>query len=549
MGDATRRAQAGISARRADDHGRSYADIVRQNMFTFLNIVLVVIGVVLISMHLWRDAFIATGLALLNGVVGMLQEIRAKRRLDSIALLYRVKARVIRDGSEIALDPFEIVEGDLLVLGPGDQVLVDGVVATGKLECDESLLTGESDPVQKVSGDPIYSGSYCVTGTGRFIAERVGSASLAQTIAAGARSYRMELTPLQRNVNTIIRLLLAIAGFYLAISLMGAAIWEYSPQRTALTSAVIIGIVPTGLFLMITVTYSLAAVRLANHDALIQQNNAVESLSNVDIFCMDKTGTLTANRIKLDAIRPIEGNETDIRNLLGTFAHSVSASNATSDAIASACPGSATDLADEVVFSSQRKWSAIAVGGDWTGVMALGAPEMLAPHFAHGTGGSAPEDWTNAGLRVLVFATTEGSHLLHDDRDEVCLPADLRPIAWIAFSDELRPQSRETLEGFQQAGITLKIISGDNADTVAALAKQAGLDPNASLISGPELAGLDDAAFAQAAEEHTVFGRIAPDQKERIIGSLRDRGHYVAMTGDGVNDVLSLKRANLGIAM
>jgi cation-transporting ATPase E len=533
------------------DTGRTYRQIVRQNLLTFLNLVLVVIGGVLIGMGLWRDAIMATGLVLINAVVGIVQEVRAKRRLDQIALLTRAKARLIRDGTEREADPTELVQGDLLAVGPGDQILVDGrVVGSGSFDCDESLLTGESDLIPKKRGDEVYSGAFCVNGAGRYVAEKVGAYSLAQTITAGARAYRQALTPLQQTVNLIIRLLLVIAAFYLVMVLVGAAIWRYPPQNTVIAAAVVVGIVPTGLFLMITVTYSMAAVRLANQSALIQQTNAVESLSNVDVFCMDKTGTLTANRLALGEFAPIGGDEPTLRQALGGFAASASATNKTSEAIAAACPEAKRPTVDEIPFSSARKWSALSADVDGLrGTFALGAPELLGPHLRGGDGLTQPDGWTERGLRVLLFARSPEPGPLHDEQGEPRLPASLEPAAWLGFTDELRPNSKETLDGFRQAGITLKIISGDNPETVAALARQAGLPADAKLVSGLELAEMDDAAVALAAREGTVFGRITPEQKEQLVDALRAQGHYVAMTGDGVNDVLSLKRANLGIAM
>lgn len=530
---------------------RSYKQIVRQNLLTFLNLTLAIIGAVLISMGLYRDAFFATGLVIINALVGIIQEVIAKRRLDQIALLNRATATVVRDGVEAQIDPAEIVEGDLLRIGPGDQVLVDGSVVGGaRMNLDESLLTGESDLIPKVAGDPVYSGSFCVSGSGAYVAEKVGADSLAGTITAGARTYNLVLTPLQHTTNVIIRLLLVVAGLYLAMVLIGAAIWDYPAQDTVIASAVVVGIVPTGLFLMITITYSMAAVRLAGKNALIQQVNAIESLSYVDIFCMDKTGTLTANKLNLTEILPIDGDEAHVRKLVGDGIASMTNLNKTAEAIAAACPGTPGRVIDEVPFSSDRKWSAISFeAGASGGTFAMGAPEMLRPLLQGGDDLPAPEGWADQGLRILLVAHADEVGSLHGDDDVPALPNTMTPLAWLGFSDELRPNSQQTLQQFRDAGITLKIISGDNPDTVAALARQAGFKGNLVEISGVELAGMSESDFRQAAIEGTIFGRITPEQKERLIKALRDQGHYVAMTGDGVNDVLSLKQANLGIAM
>ena len=319
--EARERRARGLGNRTTVATSRTYRQIVQQNLLTFLNLTLIAIGGVLIAMGEVKDAILASGLAVVNGLVGIVLETRAKRRLDRIALLGRATATVIRDGRERAIDPDEVVVGDVLVMRPGDQVIVDGrVVGEGVAEVDESLLTGEADPIRKQQGDTVASGSYCVSGMARYEAEKVGAESLAASMAAGARAFKVSLTPLQQNINLIIRLLLVIAGFLLVLILLGATIWDYPFHETVLAAAVVLGIVPSGLFLMITVAYATGAIRLAAHDALIQQTNAVESLSNVDVFCMDKTGTLTANKLALAELRPLGVDEATVRGMLGTFA-------------------------------------------------------------------------------------------------------------------------------------------------------------------------------------------------------------------------------------
>jgi cation-transporting ATPase E len=540
----------GLGNRVKQETSRTYQQIVRDNLFTFINVTLIAVGVLLVILGLPKDAILSSGLAFINAGIGIVQETFAKRRLDKIALLARAKATVLRDGQERRVDPAELVVGDILVVRPGDQVMLDGhVVGDGRMSVDESLLSGETDLIEKYPGDQVFAGSFCVTGSTSFEAEKVGDDTLAGSIAMGARAYRVVLTPLQRNVNQIIRLQLVIAGIFLAMLFLSSAIWNYDFTGTVLSAAVVVGIVPPGLFLMITVTYTIAALRLSEQNALIQQINAVESLSNVDIFCMDKTGTLTANKLKLVELSPISGDGAAIPEQLGAFVASATSGTKTSEAIASEYSGSRMSLVDEVSFSSDRKWSAVAgQNGSIGGVFALGAPEMLGKLLAHSPG-DPPKEYTEKGLRVLLFASARDPEKLHDAEGKPALPPDLEPRAWLAFEDELRPNSRGTLSGFQEAGITLKIISGDNPETVAALAIQAGLSPEAKLVSGLDLEELDDDDFDKAAATNTIFGRIRPEQKERLVDALRRQGHYVAMTGDGVNDVLSLKKANLGIAM
>jgi cation-transporting P-type ATPase E len=536
-----------------DASGRSWWDIVRRNLFTFINITLLAVGIVLVAMGLYRDALLASGLAVVNGLVGVFQETRAKRRLDQIALLNRSQATVVRDGRERSLDPDQIVRGDVVRLGAGDQVFADGtLVGDSALEMDESLLTGESDPVSKHPGDPVSSGSFCISGSGWYQAERVGAANTVAKMTAGARAYRVPLTPLQTQVNLIVRLLLVVAAFFLVSVLLGSFIWGYPVEETVLAAAVVLGIVPSGLFLMIVVTYSMGAVRLANQDALVQGTNAVESLSNVDVFCMDKTGTLTANKMRLAEVQPIDAKEAEVRAMLGNFARSTSAGTKTSEALADAIPGDRRPVLDEVPFSSAYKWSGVSADSDgFRGVYALGAPEFLGPQLERATDEPLlpPAGWGEKGMRVLLFAHGPTPAPFQEMNGLPALPPGVKPVAWLGFTDELRPNVDKALNGFRDAGITLKVISGDNPETVAALARQAGLSGNAVLVSGLDLDGMDESQFGEAAERSTVFGRVTPEQKQRLVEALRGNGHYVAMTGDGVNDVLSLKQANLGIAM
>ncbi len=546
-----RRAQ-GLGNHVENKTSRTYRQIIEDNLFTFINTTLIGIGFLLILLGQPKDALMSSGLAIINAAIGIVQESIAKRRLDRIALLNRPTATVVRDGETSEIDPGELVVGDLLVVGPGDQILLDGtVVGAGEMDVDESLLTGETDAVHKKPGDQVFAGTYVLAGSGRYEAETTSQDSMAGTIAAGARKFTVSLTPLQRDVNYIVRGLLAIAIFLLMLVLLTSLIWSYPFAQTVVGAAVILGIVPSGLFLMITVTYSMGALRLARKNALVQQVNAVESLSNVDVFCADKTGTLTANKLVLAEIQPIgDVSMDDVRVMLGDFAASVPAGNKTNGAIAAALPGEAQPLVGEIPFSSARKWSAISTDTDGLrGVFALGAPEMLGALIDSERELEPPRGWAAQGWRILLFAYSPEPSRMKDDDGDPAAPLDMRPAAWLAFSDELRPHLHETLEGFRQAGVRLKIISGDNQETVAALARQAGFPEDATLVSGLDLAKMSNAEFDLAAEEGDIFGRISPDQKERLVESMRHQGHYVAMTGDGVNDVLSLKKANLGIAM
>ncbi len=547
-----------VAARRAAGKGndvpiqasRTHWDILRDNLFTFINGVYLFLSLVLIALGHASDVVVLAFVILLNVMINVIQEMRAKKKLDKIALVTRPHAAVIRDGQERVIDPNEIVLGDVLVVHPGDQIVVDGsVVGAGEMKVDESLLTGESDLIPKRQGDPVYSGSFCVSGTVCYAAEKVGADSLASKMTVEARKFRRALTPLQHQINLMIRLLLGVAvllGFTAALQML---LRVSSVTRGVQNIAVIIGLVPSGLYLMITLAYTFGSLRIARQSALVQQANAVESISNVDVICLDKTGTLTANRINLQTVYPIEIDRAKLEVILGDYAASASASNKTNEAITHALPGSKRPLTAEVPFGSAHKWSAITFA-DRAGVYILGAPEILATVIGLADDLNAHiREGADRGLRVLLFAYSPTVTKMQDAAGNPVLPPQLQPLGILQFGDELRPDARETLAAFRQAGIQIKVISGDNPVTVAALAKQAGLSDDIIAVSGQDLAQMSEAEFTQTAEDSTIFGRITPEQKARLVKSLQSRGHYVAMMGDGVNDVLSLKQANVGIAM
>lgn len=539
---------------------RTIGQIIRDNLFTFFNMVLVVLGVLLIMFGSPVEGLITSGVLLINVVIASIQEVRAKQKLDQIALLTRPRATVIRNGQEQQVDPDEIVSDDLLCFGSGDQIVVDGILMSqGRVDLDESLLTGEAQLIGKFEGDSVYSGSFCVTGQGVYQATRVGISSFANKLTMEARVYKRYYTPLQRDVNFIIRILLALVFFFGALLIIDNALHNVPAIESVREASVLFGLAPSSLFLMIVVAYAVGAVRISNKGALVQQANSVESLCNVDILCLDKTGTLTTNHLSLDEIVSYSAGdhnfqEETIRNLLGDFSRSTSATNRTTEAIYKACQGEDRGFIEEIPFSSQLGWSAlISEQTSMPGTYVLGAPEVISPYLVSEVNlGEQLEDWRSQGRRVLLFSFRPDIVPLRDPADEPRLPGNLVPLCLLNFCDELRSEVRETLQGFTEAGIKLKFISGDNPETVTALVRQAGFVERSSpliSVSGLDLANMDDAHFSGIAENATVFGRVTPRQKERLIKAMLDQGHYVAMTGDGINDILALKRANLGIAM
>lgn len=543
--------------------GRSYKRILIQNTFSFINILLFAIVIMLLALGLWGDAGMTAIIVVANVVVAIVQELRAKRQLDKIAVLTRPTATVIREGREQTIDPNDIVQGDLLVARPGDQILVDGQIRSeGEITVDESLLTGESDLMPKKSGDQVSSGTFCMTGSAMYEATRVGAASMAHQITSQARAHRDPQTPLQREIGLVLQIMLVLVvalTVQVILSLRGTA-HGFSFSQSVQAAAVLVSLVPQGLALMVTVTYAMAAVRMAGKGALIQRMNAVESASNIDILCLDKTGTLTSNALTLETVLPVATDEGGLRFALGLYAASTNSRNRTIEAIGEACRATPGQVVDEIPFSSARKWSALAFNEDGShGVYVFGAPEMLQPAVrplpvaAVSENGAAPvpnvEMWASQGLRVLMLAYCPGRPRLRGDNQEPVLPGNLTPLGYAILRDELRPEAKETIAQFRDAGIDLKIISGDNPETVSALARQAGFPTNIRAVSGLALEGLDDQGLEMVANDTTVFGRITPEMKQRLVSVLRNKRHYVAMIGDGVNDVLALKQANLAVAM
>jgi len=535
---------------------RSYLLIVRTNLFNFFNNLLFAIGVALLALGRVNDAILSVGLGLVNALISSFQELRAKRTLDGLRLLNSARTRVLRDGVELEVPAQELVRGDLLRITSGDQVVVDGPVVSGRLEVDESLLTGESESILKGGGDRLLSGSFCLSGEGLQRADSVGADSYAESVNAAAREWTSSRTPLQQQIDLVVRIVMLIVASISAVILLQAALEGLPLVRVVQISAVLSGLVPYGLFFLITLSYAVGAATIAKRGAIVQQINAVESLSNVDVVCMDKTGTLTSGALILEQVLPVDGDAADgSRALLGSFARTVGVPNATMAALSDGLDGAPLPVREEVSFSSARRWSAVAFAdAALGGVCVLGAPDALTPALEPGgrVGGRPLADvaggFADQGLRVLLFATSVNEQAqLHDATGAPSLP-ELAPRALVVLSDELRPQVQQALADFAERGVAVKVISGDDPRTVAALAARVGLAEPAA-VSGADLAAMPAAQFAETVDQRSVFGRIAPEQKEAIIDALRVQGRYVAMIGDGVNDVRSLKRAHVGIAM
>jgi cation-transporting ATPase E len=533
------RRSRGLANTGAERTSRSVAEILRANVLTRFSFILGALLAVILAVGEPQDALF--GLVLVaNALIGIAQELRAKRTLDRLAVLSAPRARVIRDGSRRDIPVADLVADDLVDLRPGDQLVADGVVRdSAGLEADESLLTGESEPVGKHPGDRLLSGSFVVAGAGDYQATEVGAEAYARRLAAQARRFGLVRSELVDGINWILKYVTWVT-VPLAVLLLASQLHARDTLRDALTGTVaaLVGVVPQGLVLLTTVAFGVAAVTLARRGVLVQQLPAVEGLARVDVLCVDKTGTLTDGTIAFGSLIRL-GGQAPVTGALGALA-AEQARNPTLAAIGQAFPPpGGWQRTAAVPFSSARKWSAASFAGYGTWV--LGAPELVLPGEQHALLSRAAELATG-GHRVLVLAQAEGPL-----RGE-SLPPGLRAEAFIVLTERLRPDAAETLGYFAAQGVALKVISGDSPNTVAAVATHAGLPGAATPVDARDLPE-DPDALGEALEEHAVFGRVTPHQKQAMVKALQARGHTVAMTGDGVNDVLALKLADLGIAM
>ncbi len=531
---------------------RSYKDIIVKNVFTTFNVLLFIMGAILVIVGEPIDAVAATGVITLNIIVATIQEIRAKRRLDKIALLMRPKVTVLRDGKESVIDQSEVVKDDIIVMNPGDQALVDGeLLEMEYLEMDESLLTGESSTVRKHVGDVIYSGSYCITGSGAYKVTAFGDETFASKMLASAKKYTTKMTPLQMETSAITKVLMVIAFVFMAIMIV-INLFKFhglseSLEATVKTAVIILDIVPIALFLLIVIAYMVAAVRMADGGVLLQRSSAVESLSHVDTVCMDKTGTITTNKLVFKEMKPYR-NESETEELIRSFANSTGSKNRTVTALIERFGKADVKATDEIRFSSERKYSAVKIACNGKNVtIFMGALSSLGPHIDNKTDvEETVKGFSEKGLRTIIIAEGPDMELYGDENVEI---PELSMIAVIAIEDEVRSDCKKTIETFLDNEMDLKVISGDDPETVNALFTIAQIPGERKILSGDQLDALQGEERKQAILTTNIFGRMKPDHKEQIIETLKNEGRYVAMVGDGVNDVKSLKMAQVGVAL
>jgi len=530
-----------------ENSSRSVSSIVAGNVFTLFNAIIGAFFVLDLGLGLYADSFFGL-VAVINSYIGIRQELKAKRTLDELAVLVAPHAKVVRDGAVVNLLAEEIVPGDVIAVEPGDQLVADGeVIRTRGMTIDESLLTGESDGVRKGLGERALSGSFCVSGSGYYLVDAVREESYAGRLAGEARAFRHPPSPLQGEVNQVIVACLYVMAPLAVLLILTLKLRSTGIEEAAQTAtAGLVTLVPEGLVLLMSVTFAVAAVRLANRKTLVQQMSATESLAAVDTICVDKTGTLTDGELRLVGVEVAEGlTPAAAHAALARFAASAGDRNRTLETIAEHYPGEAARVSSEVPFSSEWKWSGLRI--DSTSYV-LGAPDVLStagaltlpPELARRLGQE-----TAAGRRVVAFG--ESSEPLPAEPSGQAAPR-LAPVALVVLEETLRPDAAATVATMRKEDVDLKLISGDAKATVTAVAQAVGVPAEAGVIEGTELPE-EREALAEAALRNTVFCRIKPEQKRDLVAALADSGRYAAMIGDGVNDVPALKRARLAVAM
>ena len=532
------RMEEGLTNRQENGSSRSAADIIRNNLFTFFNLINFILAVCVILVGSYRN-LLFMGVVLSNIVIGIIQEIRAKRTIDKLSLISAPVARVVRDGTLHTVPIEELVLDDMVQLAAGNQICADAVVAEGSVEVNESLITGESDLVTKQPGDSLLSGSFVSSGVCRARLERVGEHSYAAKLTADAKKHKKPHSELMDALNKIIGVIgLAILPVGILLFLKQWQLLQISVHDAVPTTvAALLGMIPEGLVLLTSVALAVGVIRLGRYKTLVQELYCIETLARVDMLCLDKTGTITEGAMLVKETLPL-AEDAPVAQALGALAARLQDDNGTFRAVQEAFPPDTSWECDGVTpFSSQRKWSGASFGA--RGSYIMGAPEFILG-ARYGEIRDRVEEYSAQGNRVLLLARQDGP------LGDTAAP-DAECLALIMLADKIRPEAPDTFRFFQEQGVGIKIISGDNPLTVAEVARRAGVSGAERFVDASALETED--AVTEAAGRYTIFGRVTPAQKRILVRALKAQGHTVAMTGDGVNDVLALKDADCSVAM
>ncbi len=536
--EAEERARNGLSNGEGEVKTKSVKKIIFDNIFTLFNLINLILAIALALVGSWKN-MLFMGVVICNTAIGIFQEIRSKRVLDKLSVLSAPKAYVIRGGEEKVISVSEVVVGDIMLLSSGRQVCADGIVLEGECEADESLLTGESDPIPKKAECELFSGSFITSGECKAQAVRVGAQSASGRITAGAKKHKKHNSVMMNSINKIIKTVSICIFPFGAILFCKTYFGAAEPLENSVTStaAALIGMIPEGLMLLTSIALAVSSIKLAMKQTLCQDLYCAESLARADVLCLDKTGTITEGKMKVEETVRLDENF-DVEQALKAFSGAFNDKNLTLSAVAESFSGETTlVLKETVAFSSARKWSAAEFEN--YGTLVFGAPSFVLGE-KYGEIADMCEKYSDKGMRVLVLAYSEKSCGGYD------LPDDISAKALVILSDKIRESAPAALKFFKEQGVQLKVISGDDPKTVAGAAGRAGLEGAENYV---DMSKVSDKEIPDAAVKYTVFGRVLPEQKLALVKALRAAGKTVAMTGDGVNDVPALKEADCSIAV
>ena len=537
----------GLSNIMPPSNTKSEGQIIKENVLTFFNLIFLVLSLCLCLVGSFKNLMFLL-VAAANTVVGSFQEIRAKRAVDKLTLVAAGTAKAIRSGQRISVRTDQLVRDDIVEFAAGDQICADAVVRDGQLQVNESLLTGEADAILKNPGDTLKSGSFVISGRARVQLTHVGSESYAAKLAAEARrnvrSTKSEMMLSLTKLITVVGIALIPLGIILFLRHF-LSVFQGLPLRDSVESTVsaLIGMIPEGLYLLTSVAIAASCLKLSRKRVLVQDMNCIETLAHVDVLCVDKTGTITEPTMEVTDVYPLNSERfsyDDIEKILAAFYHGEEPDNETARAMGQQFAGETTWRAvKRMAFSSSTKWSGSDFGEN--GRYVVGAPEFIMGD-RYDSIRSEAEPWSERGCRVLLLAAYDTAF-----DDGPLQSAHVAPIALVFLSNLLRPDAQETFRYFASQGVSVRVISGDNPITVAQVATRAGVENADRYVDATTLSTEQD--FEEAVKYYTVFGRVTPEQKRYLVRAFQKQGHTVAMTGDGVNDVLALKDANCGIAM
>ena len=541
---AQERVDAGWANLPIDPPGKTVGQIVRSNVFTYFNMLFFFLAACVLAVGSWQNVMFM-GVVLANIAIGIVQELRSKRTLDKLTLLTAPQGAVIRDGRRRKIPTSEMVRDDIVEFSAGDQIFADAVVVAGECSANEALITGEADEIKKKPGDELLSGSFVVSGQCRARLTRVGADSFANRLTLEAKAAKPpQQSEMMRSLTRLVQVIgIAIIplGILMAVK---EIVWlgRSVTDGVVATVASLIGMIPEGLYLLTSMALAAGVVRLAQKRTLVHDMGCIETLARVDVLCVDKTGTVTENKMTVEDVVPLcpeRFEESDIRLIMADYVAAMRADNDTMAALRRYFTGEVKQPAIKAVpFTSAKKFGGVSFHEDETYL--LGAPDVLLGERG-GKYAKQIDAYSAKGCRVLLLGLYDGDP--EDERPE----AGLMPIALILLSNKIREEAPETFKYFAAQGVAIKVISGDNALAVSEVAKRAGIRGAENYVDARTLETDED--IAEAVERYTVFGRVTPDQKRRFVRALKAAGHTVAMTGDGVNDVLALKEADCSVAM